>query len=147
VLRRRLPGVGIGLPGQAQLAAHIWRCCRLGAFALEDLALQLAPPQGPELGLFAGDLQGPDCVPAHGFQFGVGMRVQADRLLRVGDPLRLAVGRGGASPLRVVFPQCRGGVRPGWCPEMPGQPRLGVLERLLAEFPASVVEHGGQLLR
>ena len=83
---RLLPGVGGGLPGQAQLAAHILRRCGLRAFALQDLALQLAPAQGPELGLLVGDLQGPDRDPAQGFQFGVGMRVQADRLLRVGDP-------------------------------------------------------------
>ena len=144
---RLLPGVGVGLPGQAQLAAHIPRCGRLRAFAFEDLALQLAPAHGPELGLFVGDLQGPDRVPAQGFELGVGMRVQAHRLLRVGDPPRLPVRRGRASPLRVVFPQDRGGVRAGRCPEMPGQPRFGVLQRPLAEFPAPVIEPGGQLVR
>ena len=140
---RLLPGVGVGLGGQAQLAAHIPRCCRLCAFALEDPALQLAPAHGPDLGLFVGDLQLPDRVPAQSFQIGVGMRVHADRLLRVGNPARLAVRRGGASPVRVVFPQDRGGVRPGWCPEMPGEPWFGVPERLLAEFAAPVVEPGG----
>ena len=101
---RLLPGVGADPPGQAQLAAHIPRRRRLRAFTVEHPALQLAPGHGPELGLLADDLQRPDRAPAQGFELGGGMRVQADRLLRAGDPPRLPVRRSRASPPRVSLP-------------------------------------------
>ena len=133
--------------GQAELAARVPRCRRLRAVAFEHLGLQLTPAHGPDLGLFVGDLQRPDRVLAQGFELGSGMRVEAHRLLRIGDPPRLPVRRGRASPPRVVFPQDRVGIRPGWRPEMAGQPRFGVRQRPLAEFPAPVIEPGGQLVR
>ena len=100
---------------------------------MEYLGLQLAPAHGAELGLFVGDLQRPDRVPAQGFEFGFGMRVEAHCLLRIVDPPGLPVRCGCASPPRVVFAQDRGCIRAGWCPEMAGQPRLGVLECSFAE--------------
>ena len=67
---RLLPGVSLGLGGQAELAARVRWCGRLRAVGLEYLGLELTAAHGPDLGVLVGDLQSAEGVLAQGFELG-----------------------------------------------------------------------------
>ena len=144
--RRLLPGVGFGLGGQPQPSGHVRRRGRLRAFTFEDAGLELTAVHGADLGLLIGDLQSLEGIALQGGELGLGMRAEAHRLLGVSDPARFPVGSRRARTLDIVLTERRGCVR--WQhAQVPGQPWFRRCGQPLAEFPAPLIEAGGELVR
>ena len=142
-----LQGVGFGLRGEPQGAAHVGRGAGLGAFPGEDPGFQLAAVHAVQDGGFVAYLHGSKYCITHGFEFGVAaVRLKADGLVGAGDPGGFPVGGGQARATGVFLTQ-RGGRARGQHAELPGQPRLRAGGHLFPEGPGPVIERGRQLVR
>ena len=66
-----LPGVGLGLGGEPELAGDVGRGAGLGAFGVEGAGFELAAGHAADDGGFVAYFQGADRGLAHVLEFGV----------------------------------------------------------------------------